>query len=490
MKWVKGILLGLFVLLLILTWSVVGLARETTACRGGDIESCVNAAPQVISKLETLSRVVPLKQVREPVAIFKKIEPLLEDSEYWLGKNEETVYTVLLLNDRELRTFGGFMGSYAVVIVNNGGYEVRFEDIYVPDGQIEGYIAPPEPLQRAFKTGSHRLPNADWSPDFPKSATAIRWFFDKGKEVVPDVLITLNISTMEKIMGVIGEIEIAEYGETLNQDNFYKWLEDNTEVNFFPGSTQKRDALTATGKKLMQKLENLSFMDKFKVAKIIFEDLENKNIVVNSTDESAQNTIHELGWSGEYAPLVVSDEKYQAINVGVIEMNLGVNKANCCVSRVMKQRLVAANGRLVHLIEVEISNHAPQEFAVKPKFYGGNYLSYLRFYIPEKAENIQVSALPTITGDLGLWPQPYSGNSEELDIQQVYGFSEVGLFNTTRAGTTSWIRVVYELEDEGKDIKLGILKQPGIREVETTLELLGKTKTINLVDDYVVEIRR
>lgn len=64
MKWVKGILLGLFVLLLILTWSLVGLARETTACRGGDVESCINIAPEVISKLETLSRVVPLKQVR------------------------------------------------------------------------------------------------------------------------------------------------------------------------------------------------------------------------------------------------------------------------------------------------------------------------------------------------------------------------------------------------------------------------------------------
>jgi len=241
---------------------------------------------------------------------------------------------------------------------------------------------------------------------------------------------------------------------------------------------------------LMQKIENLSFMDKLKVARIIFEDLENKNIVINSTDESAQNTIDELGWSGRYAPLVTSDDKYQAINVGVIEMNLGVNKANCCVSRVMKHKLVAANGKLIHLIEVEITNQAPHEFAVKPEFYGGNYLSYLRFYIPEGAENIQVTALPTVTGYLGLWPQPYSGNQEELDIQQVYGFSEVGLFNTTRAGTTSWVRLVYELEDENKDIRLGILKQPGMREVQTTLELLGETKTINLVDDYVVEVER
>ena len=490
MKWVKAVLLGIFVLLLMFIWLLVGVVRETQACRQGDIENCLDIAPKIVAKLEVLGKVIPLKLVREPVAILKKAEPLLRNDEYWLGKNNETVYTVLLLNDRELRTFGGFMGSYAVIRVNNGKYKVRFEDIYVPDGQIEGYIAPPEPLQRAFQTGSHRLPNADWSPDFPKSATAIRWFFNKGKEVEPDVLITLNVSTIERIMGIIGEVEIAEYGEVLSQSNFYKWLEDNTEINFFPGSTQKRDALTATGKVLIQKLEGLSFKDKLKVAKMIFEDLENKNIVINSTDESAQNMIDELGWSGEYAPLVTGDDKHQAVNVGMIEMNLGVNKANCCVSRVMKQKLIAANGKLVHLIEVEITNQAPQEFAVKPKFYGGNYLSYLRFYIPEEAENIQVSALPTITGDLGLWPQPYSNDQEELDIQQVYGFNEVGLFNTTRAGTTSWVRIVYEIEDENKNIKLGIVKQPGIREVETVLELLGETKTINLVDDYVVEVER
>lgn len=489
MKWLKGMGLVGTMVILILALPVVRAWGYASTCRSS-LENCMAAAPKILNDLKIVRKVVRLSAVDDLVTVLEKAEPFLNHREYLLGEAEPVSYTVLLLNDQELRTNGGFMGSYAVVDVNKGEYQVRFQDIYVPDGQVEGYIAPPEPLQRAFKTGSHRLPNADWSPDFTKSAAAIRWFFDKGGEIEPDVLVTLNLSTVEEIMKVIGPVKVSEYGEEIGPDNFYKWLQDNTEVDFFPGSTQKRDVITATGKAVMQKIESLGLVEKVKIAKLVLNDLENKNILVNSLNESVQDLLVKNSWAGDYFPIPCSGEDCQAITVGVVEMNLGSNKANCCVERITKHKITSVNGRLVHLIELELTNTSMYEEAMKPVFYGGNYLSYLRFYLPEEAENIQVSALPTITGDIGIWPKPYQGDNAELDIEQVYGFTEVGLFNTTRAGTTSWVKLIYEVEDKDKNLQLSILKQRGLRHSPTEVEILGEEKKTGLGNDYLVLVGR
>ncbi len=424
--------------------------------------------------------------IQEAVVLLKKIEPFLAMRDYLLGnRSGGTKIVVLLLNDKELRTNGGFMGSYAVVEMKDGKPTWRFQDIYVPDGQLPGYVAPPAPVQEAFKTGSHRLPNADWSPDFPKTAAAIRWFFDKGGEIEPDILITLNLATVQQVLKIVGEVEVGEYQIKLNEENVYDWLQNEAEIDFFPGSTQKKDAISALGKALVNKIENLDWKTKIELAKLLIDDLEKKNVVVNSLDENFEEILRAKGWAGEYSPIP------HFVTTGIVEINLGANKANCCIERKTKYKITESKNNLIHSIELRLKNNSPFEFPVKPLFYGGNYLSYLRFYLPVEAENIQVQAWPSEINSLETWPEPYDGVKGKINIDQVYGFKEVGFFHLTKAGTESSVLVNYQIPDKKtSEFWLAILKQHGLREAEHEIEILGQKVNSTMQEDFLMKFDR
>lgn len=455
------------------------------------VENCLKILPRLKIDLERIYRIVRVPAVGEVLAVMNEIEPLLPYRDYLLGVGKPTKYIFLQLNDQELRTNGGFMGSYAIVNMIDRVAEVKFQDIYVPDGHLPGYVEPPAPLQEAFKTGSHRLPNADWSPDFPRSADAIRWFFDKGGESEPDVLVTVTLSTVKEIMKVIGPVKVPEYDITATDENITQWLQDNAEVDFFPGSTQKKDAISAVGNAIVAQSKEIGWRQQVRIARILLDDLNKQNILVNSLNDELEEVLIKKNWAGVYAPLPCPTEDCQIINTGVIEMNLGANKANCCVSRSTFQKVSESPDGFIHLIEVKLKNFSTSEQPNKPFFYGGNYLSYLRFYIPIEATNITVVSEPSILSDYGTWPLPYDGERGSLLIQDVYGFKEVGFFHLTRAGEETLMAVSYVLPDQGKrELWLNVMKQHGLRESFQEIEILGKKVETDLETDYLVQVDR
>src|SRR5579859_7780532 len=84
-------------------------------------------------------------------------------------------YVILFQNSEELRATGGFMGSYALVELQNGRLtKLDIQDIYQPDGQFYGFVEAPPGVKDYLSSGKGlRLPDANWSPDFPTSAAAI-----------------------------------------------------------------------------------------------------------------------------------------------------------------------------------------------------------------------------------------------------------------------------------------------------------------------------
>ncbi|KKS62944.1 MAG: hypothetical protein UV28_C0003G0042 [Candidatus Collierbacteria bacterium GW2011_GWE2_42_48] len=252
------------------------------------------------------------------------IKPYLPFTNYLLGINKPVSYLILLGNDAEMRANGGFAGSYAKLIANYPKFELSFQDIYVPNGQLKGYVTPPAPIQEAFKHGSWELANADWEPDFPTTATTLRWFMEKGGEINPDNLLILNLTTIKKVLDVVGTFTVPEYDAQITPDNLYLFLQGKTEMNFFPGSTQKKDTLTAVGLSFKKEILNLPLNKKVKVSKIMYQDLVNQNIVINSTDENFQNFLEKKNFAGQ---LVSSSPDTYLL----IETNLGANKANAYI---------------------------------------------------------------------------------------------------------------------------------------------------------------
>lgn len=395
--------------------------------------------------------------------------------------NKPLKILILLGNDQEIRTNMGFPGSYAtmtlncqLLTINCQPIDVRFADIYTPTGQIQGHVEPPKPIQEAFQQGEWLLPNFDFSPDFPTSAKSFRWFMEKAGVEKFDILATINLSTVKKILDFVG----TDSRQTIAD------LQAKTEVNFFPGSTQKKDALELVGKDLLKKITALSNDDKMKIAKIILDDLDNGNILLNSSDDSLQTLFNKSNWTGDFpvnhkcAMCNVQSEIFNDFFM-MIENNYGANKANCCIVRKTIHTISAlppfeggTQGGIHHSVEIKFTNSSPLENPDPPRFYGGSYLSYIRFYIPDSALNIKVldHSNPPSKGVR----YPTLGEISNIKYQ-ISNIREISLFHLTRAGSSSSIGISYDLDIPYQTYNLSLFKQNGLPSSPQEINLFGKT---------------
>jgi len=412
-------------------------------------------------------------------SLITYIKPFLPYKNYLLGIDRPTTYTILLQNDTEMRANGGFAGSYAKVTINTQGtkpnIDLSFQDIYVPNGQLNGFVKPPEPIQRAFFHGTWELANADWEPDFPTAATSIRWFLEKGKENNPDILATLNLTTIKKIIDIIGPFTVREYQAEITPTNLYSFLQSQAETNFFPGSTQKKDALTAVGTALKKKFLTLNPLQYFQIARLLKYDLDHGNLLLNATNTDFQNFLLERKWAGKITPGAF--DTYL-----LIEANLGANKANCCIQRHTQHTIFEENSTYRHRVHLELNNTSSAHTPNPPFDFSGHYVSYLRFYIPSDAWNVEI--LPSQSSPSAA---PYIPE-QNITTTKNYNLTEIGFFHTTAAGTTSTVDLSYYLAtgSASTPYSLTILKQNGLTTSPQSILYQGKTISHLLDSSFTV----
>lgn len=407
-------------------------------------------------------------------SLTRPIKPFLPFTNYLLGTDKPTSFLILLGNDAEMRANGGFAGSYAKLIANFPSFDLSFQDIYVPNGQLKGYVTPPAPIQEAFKHGTWQLANADWEPDFPTCATTLRWFMEKGNEINPDNLAILNLTTIKKVLDVVGSFTVPEYEARITPDNLYLFLQGKTETNFFPGSTQKKDTLTAVGRSFKDALLKLPLNKKIEIIKILFQDLKNQNIVINSQNKDFQALLEKKNFAGKLTSS--SPDTYL-----LVETNLGANKANAFIKRETNHNISFQAGQVTHQVEVKFQNSSLEANPNPPFHYGGNYIAYLRFYLPGNAQNIKLEKGIQTTND------KTTPKQKPADISQKYLLTEVGFWHTTPAQNQTSINLSYTLPISPENYSLTILKQSGLVSSPQTINIDGQTIFTNLENDLYID---
>ena len=423
--------------------------------------------------------IIFLSYIANNLLPFKPFLPYLN---YLLGVDTPTSYIILLQNDNEMRANGGFAGSYATILLSTPkttsipkpNITLDFQDIYVPNGQLKGYVTPPKPIQDAFQHGTWELANADWEPDFPTAATTIRWFFEKGGVKNPDILATLSLSTIKKILNIVGPFKVSEYNAEITPENFYLFLQGQAENNFFPGSTQKKDALASVGKALKTKLSHLSIPQYIKIAQTIKQDINNQNILINSTNKDFQQFLVTQGYSGHITKDAL--DTYM-----LVETNLGANKANCCVVRKTTHTITKEANSYNHQVDLSITNQSPESNPNPPFSYSGHYVAYLRFLIPKDAYDININPMESSpSGGLkGVF-------DKKIDITENLGFKQIGFFHITAAGTTSTVDLSYNTATGSAlfPYQLSILKQHGMTSSPSIIHYNGQTTTTQLTSNF------
>lgn len=362
-------------------------------------------------QVEFLEDLLPdLRQEMTKANEFLKIIPDI------LAFEGKKTYLVIFQNNAEIRPTGGFIGSYGFLTFEKGRLlDFVVEDIYTADGQLKGHVEPPPVLKKYLGQAGWYLRDANWSPDFPTSAKQLEWFLQKevGRQV--DGVIAFNLNAAQLILEATGPVDLPDYGEQVTADNLFEKAEYYAEIDFFPGSTQKKDFLGSLSNQIFEKIVNNQSEDWIKVLAGLRVGLEQKEIFLNFTDSQAQKIISQLGWSG-----AVREIGSQASSVNnylfIVEANLGVNKANYFLKRdINHQTIFLKDLTSRQNLTLNYENRSPSA-----SWPAGDYKTYLRLYVPQDLELNSVTISNPLNHNQQL-NQPETEESQENN-KKVIGF--------------------------------------------------------------------
>jgi hypothetical protein len=269
---------------------------------------------------------------------FEEHEALLEEL---LGGNGPRKYLFLLENNQELRATGGFIGTYALLEVNDGVLRRFFVDgIFNPDGQLKENIVPPQPIQKISAAWS--LHDSNWFPDFPTSAEKAISFYEKTGGPTVDGVITLTPTIMQKLLQVVGPITLPQYGLTVDADNFIPVIQEQVEVKYDRVENQPKKILADLSGVLMEKV--FAAQDKAslgQVAEALVEGLNEKQALLYMRHKEAQTLIEKVGWSGR---MLDTPKDY----LSVVHSNINGYKTDGVIDEVIKHQAEIQGRRFCH----------------------------------------------------------------------------------------------------------------------------------------------
>ena len=387
------------------------------------------------------------------------------------GKTNEKRYILAFENNTELRPTGGFLGSYAYVVFRNGKIaEFTVDDIYNPDGQLQGYVEPPAPIKNyLYQAGGWHLRDSNWNPNFPEAAQTMAWFFERGVYQQIDGIGIMTLSTVQDALKIVGDVYLPDYSQTISADTLYAFVQSQTEQQFFPGASNKKDVLGALSRAVLRKLVDLSIEQRIQLIDIFFHRLKTKDILFWAKDPQLQQVIEKHGWDGGIRQQTCDTtvtSRCRADLIYIVEANVGINKTNCCIDRTAHLDLWFNDDETAtSSVKLNYENHNPVT-PQPPKFYGGGYRNYLRLIKNPDATLESV----TMNGAL-LSPKTIDVESDpKLNIQS-YGFiSDVG------GGDKGDVTVLFSHQKwldytSPQSYELTILKQPGLETNEYVLTI-------------------
>lgn len=322
---------------------------------------------------QTIYKYVPkerLNSLKEVILFSRNITDNLDDI---LGSKEKRTYLVLFQNNMELRPTGGFIGSFALITFEGGRMtDINVQDVYSADGQLKGHVEPPNPIKRYLGEGGWYLRDANWDPDFPNSANKIEWFLEKEINQKVDGVFAIDLEIIKELIKVTGPINLNDYNKTIDHKNIYEVTQFEVEDNFFPGSRNKSNYLTALSRELINTLVRNENINNLKIAKVFISGLEERHVQLFFHDTKVQKEISNLNFDGGVVSKSCLGNCFYNF-ASYVDANVGVNKANYFIERSSLLNIFLSDNKITNVLRITIKNNANPVLGDKVR-----YKSYLR----------------------------------------------------------------------------------------------------------------
>jgi hypothetical protein len=364
-----------------------------------------------------------------------------------LGFNHPRYYLLLNQNPNELRSTGGFIGSYVLVEMYQGKLESVFVDTTQRlDGQnMRSEVELPAPLKAV--TYYYGMRDANWEPNLPTAARTIQRLYEQGGGGTVDGMITVNPVVITDILRALGPVYVPEFGMNLDADNFVEKVQKHIEIDA-QGSYNPKQLLVDFAPLFMDRLFNANEKQLGEIGKQLLLRLTNKDVMVYLTDSQLEGVVKTAGFSGEIWETGATDDYLY-----VVESNLGGNKSSESMSREFAhQATISSNGAVIDSLKLTYQHSGTEEFPDGPN------KNYVRVYLPSGTKVNKLAGYDDGT---------------ELDTSVSDGKTVIGFWLTTKPGASSTVEIEYvlpfrlDLSGGQPQYRLLVQKQSGL--ANTTL---------------------
>ena len=363
---------------------------------------------------------------------YKEIITFLPDL---LGVDGRQRYLILLQNESEIRSTGGWLTSYGVVGIEGGQVRELFvDDIYNADGtlKVQGKtFSAPKSMSQALGLKTWNFSLVNWYPDLTETYINAEPFIralGKGDDL--DGIITVDITFVQKLLSKWGGIEVPGETELVTSENLYDKIFKLHE-NFTPGTTQKTTFLANLANEILQKLLSKNISDLMSLSDVFGESLDEKHLQASFKNRDAFNFFNSRAWADSL------DSKYNEAPIA-IDWNWGANKANLYLEKNYNLQVDIRDVNTV-VFKYTIATENTSENLVYPQ---GNYVNYQRIYIPSYATVISVK---------GMDNNRYSTYKES-------GFKVLGGWFNTKIKDVNTLEVAYQLKRTSENASFPIVK--------------------------------
>ncbi len=473
-----------------------------------DTKDGVNSLKNTLVMVQKLQTYDLPKEYQEKLAMVVKLFPLIENTvdvfPQLIGADGERQYLVLFQNNTELRPGGGFIGSYGLLKLSHGKFkEFTIHDVYDADGLLKGHVEPPFVIRRYLPLVHLYLRDSNFDIDFVKSAQKASFMLTAETGDKVDGVIGVDLSLVQKIIGATGIIYVPSYNEKVTQDNFFLLTEQHAEKNFFAGSTQKKEFLSALFTALQDKLSSQHGGSYEHLIDAGLTGIEEKHLLFAFSDPSVQAPFSVSGLSSALLDNRKEDKATLNDFLGINEANIGIDKVNYFIQRNVTHKVVVTDkGQVKESVRLTFANTS------KGQWPGGDYKNYLRFIVPTGASLDSVTIdgqdqkiLPAVTDPL-VYEAKYFTAPKGLEVEKTEegGKSVWGFLVTVPVSSSKTVVISYtlsqavDLSQAISHYSLQLFKQPGVDALPYSVELsylqgfslLSSSKNIGSTTNVVV----
>ncbi len=388
-----------------------------------------------------------------------------------MGEQQSQRYLVMFENSGELRATGGFMTAYGYLVMTHGKVSsVSSQNIYTLSSQVRYRPLASMVIHRYLYLWHWHLRDSNWSPNVPTAVHNIYKFYDSVPGA-PHVNGTLLVTTwfVDRLLQDVGPVTVqTNLGPiTVTAQNANYEMEYMAEKSGLSQS-QRKAFISVMMKSILDKAFHAHGVLLEKILTTVIQGFQQKLLLANFNAAPAQNLLNTLHWAGTL------DKHVSGNYLEVVDENLGGHKDNYFIHESVQVSVKKVGAKTFENVKITWVNPAPPDggWMVVP------YTAWIRLYLPTGTKLLH------ITGENGPIQQ-YNNTSVNKTVIGTH-VTVPNKPSATAPASRGSLTYSLLLPNHLMVQQLTLQKQPGVRQINYQINVLGIKRQLNLYQDTML----